>query len=108
MNDLREPGRVTIARLQRISRARLDRQLGLVRDDLIGACDIRPIARRHPFLLVAGTCAGSAIATWWLTSMRRRTVSHAPVPALPTHGSWAEAVWTAVSAIYRMWSHSRL
>jgi hypothetical protein len=104
MTQVRQPGRITMARLQGMSRARLERQLGLVRNDMSRACHPSIMARHHPCLLSVGACAGSAIAVWMLITARRRPLPHAAVPAPAADGSWAGALGNAVLAIYRLYA----
>jgi hypothetical protein len=104
MTQVRQPGRITMARLQGMSRARLERQLGLVRDDMSRACHPSIMARHHPCLLAVCACTGSAIAVWMLITARRRPLPHTAVPAPAADGSWAGALGNAVVAIYRLWA----
>lgn len=109
MRRARRPGQGALAHLRVLSRARLERHLGLLRDDVTRACHLSTMARHHPGLLAVGAFSIGAIAIWSLAAARRRTLpcAAAPAPAPAADGSWAVAIGGAVSAIYRLWAQSR-
>jgi hypothetical protein len=107
MTRARRTGRVTMADLEDLSRARLGRHLGSMRDEASRACQLSSMARHHPWLLAVGACAGSAIAVWLLASTRRRPPPAAAAPKPEPEASWATLIEDAVSAIYRLWARSR-
>jgi len=96
-----------MADLRRLSRARLEGQLGLVRNEVSRACHLSILARHHPILLAVGACAGGTIAVWMLTTVHRRPLPRMAVSTPAADGSWLEVIGNAVSAIYRLWARCR-
>jgi hypothetical protein len=107
MTRVRRTGRITIADLEDLSRARLGRHLGLVRDQASRACHRSAMARRHPYLLAVGSCVVSAVAVWLLASARRRPLPPAAAPKPETDPTLAVLIGDAVGAICRLWARFR-